>query len=309
MKHFKKLLGLFFLFFVLISSKVQAQEPDSILNRYVLRAVSAQSAACYDDYLVYVSKKVSRVYLYNLASKKTLYTCKLEPKNEHRGTTEVFHSNNSSFSKYKYEEDDFFPLLYVSHRENNDLRGVLDVYRIIPFKKDDSLDFDSISVQQVQTIYFPVMSDKNALGSPWAAIDLDNDKIYTYSRNNRKRASNYMKCRISEFDLPKVGVSEPTEVFLNDEDIADTYELDFNIGLAQGACIRDGMLYIAQGVPKKGNVYIRAIDLRDKLLKDSYNLKTAGLRDEPEGCFFWHDKLMISTISKHIYEIKIPVNR
>ena len=277
-----------------------------LFTLYAKNAMSAQSAACHGDYLVLVSKQVSKMALYNLKSKKMLCKRELVPWVEMRGKTDVFHANNSSFGMQRFSDSDPFPLLYVSHRENNDKRGVLQVYRVIPLKsQSDKTDFDSLSVSLAQTIYYPKMTDQNALGSPWTVIDQENNWMYTYSRNNRGKASNKGVCRISKFRIPPVGESD--EVYLNDEDILDSYEVDFKVPLSQGACIYEGKMYIAQGVSPKKYIWLRIIDLEKKELVKNIDLKEAGFPTEPEGCFVYDGYLMVSTAGKRIFKINIPI--
>lgn len=294
--------------FIGVNNVIAYEDVDSIpFSLYAKNSVSAQSAACYGDYLIFVSKQVSRMTLYNLRSKKILFRSKLEPKTEMRGKTDVYHANNSTFGRKKYDELDAFPLLYVSHRENNANRGVLDVYRIRPFCRNGKKDYDSISVEQVQTIYYPVMTDENALGSPWTAIDPDQNFMYTYSRNNRSKAPNRSKCRLSKFRIPTIETPQDS-VLLNDSDILESKDLRYSAVLSQGACIHQGMMYIAQGVPQSnGKVYLRVVDLKRGMLLRTYNLHTAGFNEEPEGCFIYNGKLMIATIKKNIYQFEIPL--
>ena len=306
----KRCVFLFFITVVLLSVGLQnitAQSStltDSLeYSLYANKVISAQSAACYGDYLVFVSRQVSRITLYNLHTKKTLYSLQLTPKTEMRGNTDIYHANNSFFGKKKYHKSDPFSLLYVSHRENNELRGVLDVYRVIPYHHRNGDDYDSLSVEQVQTVYYPEMTDENALGSPWTAIDTQRGYMYTYSRNNRKGADNQSICRISKFKIPKL-THYAISVFLEDKDILESYEVDFNASLSQGACIFRNMMYIVQGVPQRtGKTYLRVIDLKRKKLVKTYHLHTIGFTEEPEGCFIYNNKLMITTINRNIYQI------
>ncbi len=303
----KKLLLLIFFVCCINIAESQAQETiDSVrFLLYADKAVSAQSAACYGDYVIFVSRKVSKMTLYNMQSKKILYRLRLESKSEMKDGKDVYHANNSSFGRSKYDEHDPFPLLYVSHRVNNDNRGVMDVYRIFPMRRNSQTDYDSMAVEQVQTIYYPVMTDENAMGSPWTAIDPDHDFMYTYSRNNRNKAPNRGKCRLSRFGIPQVSESY---VLLNDSDILESSDLKYNAPLSQGACIYRGMMYIAQGVPQKnGKVFLRVVDLEKGKLVRTYNLHSAGFNEEPEGCFIYDGKLMVATVRKNIYQIEIPL--
>lgn len=304
-----------FLLLLLISINIQAQtsqqKSDSIphlFKQFSKNGRGAQSVAADGDYLVMVSNFVAKVVLYNLKHKKLLYTQYLPPKKVMRGKLDIYHANNSSFGNAKYEESDFFPLLYVSHRENDERRGITEVYRITPIKTDSTkVDFDSINVSLVQTIFYPPMTDGNAMGSPWTVIDREENFMYTYSRNNRSKAPNKGKCRISKFKIPEV--KDNDSVYLSDKDILDTYEVDFNAPLSQGACIHRGKLYIAQGIsPKKSNVWLRVVDLKEKKLERSFNLKASGFPVEPEGCFIYKGKLMLTTASKMIFEMNIPID-
>lgn len=299
----KIFLSMLLLFMSLV---VFAQDSNQkLFTLYAKNGMSAQSAACHGDYLVLVKKLVSKIGLYNLKTKKLLCTRQLQPWTELYGGADIFHANNSSFGLQRYKESDPFPLLYVSHRVNNDKRGVLQVYRVLPMKrKDDKGDFDSLSVSLVQTIYYPKMTDNNALGSPWTVIDKENNCMYTYSRNNRGKAANKGICRISKFMIPSVG--ENSEVYLSDEDILDSYEVDFKAPLSQGACIHHGKMYIAQGGPKN-YMWLRIIDLKQRKLVQTIDLKKAGFPAEPEGCFVSDKKLMFSTGGKRIFKINIPI--
>lgn len=290
--------------------KAQEQKLGStqvLFKLFAKNGMGAQSAAAYGDYLVLVSKHMEKVGLYNLKKKKLVCVRRLTPKMEFRGKIDIFHANNSSFGVSKYAETDIFPLLYVSHRENNEMRGVLEVYRIEPYRRNEgSFDYDSIDVNLVQTVYYPPMTDENALGSPWTVIDREGNCMYTYSRNNRSKSPNKGVCRISKFNIPDL--KRGKRVYLNDDDILDSYEIDYKAPLSQGACIHHGMLYIAQGVsPKKSPVWLRVVDLRRKQLIKSYDLKAAGFPTEPEGCFVYKNKLMLATMSKKIFKMNIPI--
>ena len=292
---------------IVLAEAACSQSTDQrLFSQYAMNVFAAQSAACHGDYLVLVRKQVSKMALYNLKSKKMLCKRELVPWQEMRGKTDVYHANNSSFGIQRFKDSDPFPLLYVSHRENNDKRGVLQVYRVIPLKsQNDKTDFDSLSVSLIQTIYYPKMTDKNALGSPWTVIDQENNWMYTYSRNNRRKASNMGVCRISKFRIPLIGESD--EVYLNDEDVLDSYEVGFMAPQSQGAFICKGKMYIAQGTSPEKFIWLRIIDLEKKKLVNSIDLKEAGFPKEPEGCFVYDGNLMISTLGKKIFKINIPI--
>ena len=289
-----------------IATVLLAQDTNpKLFTLYAKNGIGAQSGDCYGDYLVTVAKLEEKFGLYNLKTKKLLNVFRQTPKMEMKGKEDVYHANNSTFGTQRYAESDPFPLLYVSNRVNNKKRGVLDVFRLVPLKSERTNDYDSLVVEQVQTIYYPKATDKNALGSPWTVIDRENNYMYTYSRNNRGKASNYGVCRISKFKIPSVKSSRV--VYLNDEDILESYEVDFKAPLSQGACIHHGKMYIAQGVSPKNYLWLRVVDLKEKKLVKTYNLKEAGFTAEPEGCYIYDGHLMLSTGGKRIFKINIPL--
>ena len=301
---------LFLVVALLLPMCIQAQElaRDStqvLFTRFAKNGMGAQSGDCYGDYLVTVAKLEEKFGLYNLKTKKLLNVFRQNPKMEMKAKADVYHANNSSFGTHKFIESDPFPLLYVSNRCNNASRGVLDVYRLVPMRSVGAKDYDSLTVEQVQTIYYPKATDKNALGSPWTVIDRENNYMYTYSRNNRGKASNYGVCRISKFKIPSVKSSRV--VYLNDEDILESYEVDFKAPLSQGACIHHGKMYIAQGVSPKSYLWLRVVDLKERKLVKTYNLKEAGFTAEPEGCYIYDGHLMLSTGGKRIFKTNIPL--
>lgn len=280
---------------------------DSLFAEFAKNGFSAQSCDCFGEYLVLVTKYESKVALYNLKHKKLCCISYQEPKTDIYNNVDIYHANNSSFGLQRFKETDPFPLLYVSNRVNKENRGVLDVLRLVPLKSEGAEDYDSLIVQNVQTIYFPVENDVNALGSPWTVIDKENNRMYTYSRNNRSKAPNYAICRISKFKIPSVG--ESSEVFLNEEDILDSYEVDFKALYAQGACIHKGKMYIAQGISHQTGLWLRVIDLKNRKLIRNYDLKEAGFPQEPEGCFVYNNHLMLATGSKFVFSMNIPLVR
>ena len=289
-----------------IAAVLMAQDTNQkLFTLYAKNGIVAQSGDCYGDYLVTVAKLEAKFGLYNLKRKKLLNIFRQAPKMEMKGKEDVYHANNSTFGTQRYAESDPFPLLYVSNRVNNNKRGVLDVFRLVPLKSERTNDYDSLLVEQVQTIYYPKATDGNALGSPWTVIDRENNYMYTYSRNNRGKASNYCVCRISKFKIPSVKSSRV--VYLNDEDILESYEVNFKAPQSQGACIHHGKMYIAQGVSPQKYLCLRVIDLKKKELVKTVDLREAGFPVEPEGCYIYDNHLMLSTGSKKIFKFHIPI--
>ena len=272
--------------------------------------IGCQSAANYGNYLFLVKDKLSSVTLYDLESKKIVYTLQLEPRNEKRGGEVINHCNQSCFGKDRLESDDPFPLLYVSQRNPNNKTGAyIDVFRII-VSLDDGRKIKSFQIKQIQRIFLPVMTDKNSMGNPNVVIDTKKGFLYTYSRNNRSKASNYRKAVITQFQLPSL-FDENGEiqnvVYLHDSDIIDSFNCDFNLLNAQGGFYRNGKIYFVQGFPSKKEklnfVYFREIDLKKRKLVRTVDMLANGFRVEPEGCWYYNGYVMIAGGGKKIYKL------
>ena len=171
---------------------------------YSLNGPVGQSGACYGDYLFIATANMKDIKMYNLRTKSLVYTFDTIGFADFlKDSPSVYHCNQACFGPDFYQEGDPFPLLYISQRNNVDGRCFYQVFRIIlPELIGD--EYDSFSLEQVQTIYLPAMTIKNALGNANLAIDGDNRLMYTYSRNNKTTDFNYGQCKISVFSLPSV---------------------------------------------------------------------------------------------------------
>ena len=90
--------GLLIVLMLLTAVTLLAQDSNrKLFTLYAKNGMSAQSAACHGDYLILVTKLVSKMGLYNLNTKKLLCTRQLQPWTELRGKTDIFHANNSGF--------------------------------------------------------------------------------------------------------------------------------------------------------------------------------------------------------------------
>lgn len=274
--------------------------------------VTNQSAANHGDYLFLVKNELSSISLYNLAERRLIYTLHLSPRDERKGEskTVISHCNQSCFGKEKFSKNDVFPLLYVSQRNPNSSTGAfMDVLRIIPYM-DLHHKIDSFHIEQVQKIFFPVMTDLNCMGNPNAVIDSKGGYLYTYSRNNRKMADNFQEAVITQFRLPllhgKDGKIQDV-VILHDEDILESFNCGFNVLNAQGGFYRKGKIYFVQGLPSKKEklnfIYFREIDLKKKRLTRTVDMLNNGFNVEPEGCWYYKGYVMVAGNSKKMYRL------
>lgn len=299
-----------FVFFLMISWSLNILADDYSFDVWAKNGTNHQSAANHGRYLFFVQNMLSSISLYDLDNKKMIYSLSLKPRDDKRGSIVVYHCNQCCFGKEKYQDDDMFPLLYISQRNANDSTGAfLDVLRIIPFL-DDKKQIDSFRVEQVQKVFLPVMTDRNSMGNPNAVIDSDDEYLYTYSRNNRPKAPNFRQAVITKFHLPSIrdiNGKIQSEIFLTDSDILDSFNCEFNLLNAQGGFYRNGKIYIVQGHPSKNEklnyVYFREIDLRKKKLVKTVDMLNNGFRSEPEGCWYYNGSVMVGGYKKRIYKL------
>ena len=261
-----------------------------------------QSAACYGDYAIFVSNYHTEFHMYNLKTRKRLYDLQYTKGTgkDFLGQT-LYHCNQATFGVDFYDSSDPFPILYISQHAKENKRYFVEGYRIFPIWDNETNEYSSFSVELVQTIFFPPMTNKNALGTINMIIDPETNKIYTYSRNNNIGLTNSKKCVISCFDIPS---SQKKEIFLEDTDILWSFYPGCNASNMQGGCINNGILYIAQGSKSAGYIYLNIIELQSQQQTGRLDLLKNGYTWEPEGCFFYNGHVMLGG-GNNIYKVNI----
>lgn len=281
-------------------SKEKGDSTNGLISLFADNSIPHQSAASFGDYLFLVTKSHTNLYMYSMKQKTLLFDIEMEPG---VGTTyygtDMYHCNQMSFGVSFYDPLDPFPLLYISQRSKENLRCFTEVYRIIANRNSTDEEFSSLSVQLVQTIYFPPMSIDNSMGNVNCVIDSENKLLYTYSRNNNEDDANYRMCKISCFNIPELA---QTEVYLEDNDILNSFMLNYSAYNMQGGCIKDNILYIGQGYSSAGYIYLNVIDLEKQKSLMRVDLFDMGIRWEPEGVFWHENKLFISSNDTNIWE-------
>lgn len=172
------------------------------------------------------------------------------------------------------------------------------MYRIVE-KRNDVKEIVAFDAELVQTIFFPPMTKENALGNVNVVYSSSEDLFYLYYRNNNRKDANFRQCRICKVLVPNI---ETDTIILSNSDIVDSYSIECSTFNMQGGTIFNDKLYIAQGFYKSGEINIRVVNLMKKELEKTYDLLSLGVNWEPEGCFFYEDKLYL-TSSKYIYKI------
>ena len=277
---------------------------------YASDSYGHQSSAAYGKYLFLVKDKLASIVMYNLETKCPVATCNMTPHNEtvsSSSSTVLYHCNQSTFGTLKYDESDPFPLLYISQRgPSSNKRCFITVMRLKPTLNGSGTEYNSLTVEQVQTIYLPAMSNSNALGNANFTIDSQTGYCYTYARNNTSSQANYLHCRVTKF--APIGLSSST-VYLYDKDILDSYEIftldgkkNISAENMQGAFIWNDKLYISQGYPSCNFIYLRIVDLKQRKLINDIDLLGNGFPYEPEGFFRYGNHILASCNNAPIYE-------
>lgn len=262
---------------------------------------SGQSAALYDKYLFIVKDKFTSVVLYNIETRTTIYTLNTGQ------SVNTWHCNQSSFGSAKYDEDDMFPVLYISQRpESGSERCIVQVYRIIPTLTDDAIT--SFSMTLVQTINLPALTEQNGLGLANATIDTENGWMWTYSRNTTSGQSTTGLATFTKFTIPALfdgGGNAITTVTLEDSDIKDSFMERWYIYNNQGAFIHNGKMYMMRGVPSSDHFCeCNVIDLYFQRMRVSrVDLYPNGFSSEPEGCFYYDNTVCFTVNGASIYRI------
>lgn len=247
---------------------------------------SNQSAASYGKYAFLVTDYLSSISFYNLAERKMIKRLTLPKHAEKIYGSTLYHCNQSSFSNFFYDEHDKFPLLYISQRNDSLLRCFMEVYRFVI----NNGNWTSFNALPVQRVYLPPMTKENALGNANMVIDQETGNVYTYSRNNVRKDANYNVCRITQWYIPK---TLDKEVYLDESNVIDSYEIGCSAYAMQGACIHNGKLYIGQGFRNQGK--LRIVSLTERRLVETIDLVKLGYLLEPEGCFWYNGELLISS--------------
>lgn len=261
-------------------SQDSLQETDKIglkIEKYMDQnspGVSLQGAASYGDYLFQFENYNANVYIYNLKTKEFIEKVALIKNSKN-------HCNNVSFSNIFYEEDDEFPLLYVSGSSSGTYNQI-QVYRVI--HKDHIFSFE-----KVQNISLPKGNDTNNLF--WTQVMLDNEDGYMYVLSKSLYNNDTY---ISRFIIPSINNADVNFI---DDDIIEQFEVTNSIH-KQGAVIHKGFLYIMYGVPAWGDTnYLRIIDLVNKEDYMTVNISAMGFNQEFEGLTIYKNMLIAPTNS------------
>lgn len=245
---------------------------------------SNQGGDCFKNVLCQFRADYSYLDFMDMKSKKPVATVSLATLGK------SYHCNNADFSDIFYTVSDEFPLLYSSH-QGKDARCIL-VDRI---NKNNG----QYVVETVQRIDLPYEEEMPLQYTPDAIIDKDHDFLYVYTGNTITLTDFY----IYQFRLP--GVQEGDYLKLTKEDIICKWAIfEDPAYYKQGGMMKDGLLYIMEGVPKwNTDNILRIIDLKHFCYKTINLSKSFGVDWEPEDIFMYNDDFYITSMRSGIYHI------
>ena len=246
----------------------------------IIGAGSMQGADCYNNLLFQFCDKFKYAYCYDITNgnRVALFHFSGAPDGYN------YHCNNADFSQTFYNDDDEFPLVYVSQSSP---RHVV-VGRIARKKNAFTMDV-------VQTIVL------SGIPSADVVIDKENGYMYAYVYNMDKLI-------LYKYKIPEYNLSD--RIVLTKDDILETIDIG-HVTYRQGATIKDGFLYMLDGVPNWGTeVYIKVVNLENgsySRISFSHNF---GFYYEAEDVFFYNNELYCTTnFGKGVYKVCMSYNR
>ena len=186
-----------------------------------------------------------------------------------------WHCNSAQFSEVFYDENDEFPLLYISGSQGDKVTMFL-VARVVPYK-----DKYTYHLELVQTVTMPP-------SCTYANIGVEGNYLYMQGPRANGLCSVY-KCEIPAIFDGNGDVIDT--VVMTDEDIVRTYTAPAPDN-PQGVCVHKGILYSTWGGIDQS--FLTAYDLWSGELINTIDLHAIGLIYEPEGCAFYKETLFVN---------------
>ena len=226
------------------------------------------------------------ISIYDMETKEHIYNITMTP-------VSTYHCNNINFGSEKYDQNDDFPLLYIS-MENVDEHKCL-VYRI----QESSGIF---SATLVQTITYPTPSVVS-MYYPNCVLDNINKLFYIigYTQNSYVAANNnYLK--ICAYNMPSLSEGN---VLLDIADALYTFEVR-SLTATQGCFVYGGNIIQVYGLPVVDvNMYIGQISTASKRFTTLIDLNEIKLPYEPESIFMYKNNIYVLFVNRQIYKFYI----
>ena len=238
---------------------------------------TSQGGDSWGDFFFQFNAKNTSVRVYNLSTKSLVQT--IEITSSLKGFVPNCHCNSVNFGNEYFDEEDIFPLIYVStNYAAGGYSGAL-VYRITQHN-------GTFFINLVQTIYFPVD------GSTWTEFIPSNDYAYlcyTYERV------------IFKVPMPKL---KDGNIIISRDNAIEKYQFSpqpewMFSSRNQDRIFYQGKIYVISGVPQSGEAsVIFALNLETLERESIIDFKKNGLTKEPESIFIWQGNICVAFIDK-----------
>lgn len=249
----------------------------------------------YGKYSVGIAKGEGTMYIYNIETYSKLATWTGTSKD-----STIWHANCATFVAQKYDNSDYFPLLYISVREgadptNHPNQPSINVYRIVPTWTDGEIS--AFTATQVQTIWLPALTDDNGQGFPNVVYDKARNCLWAIGRQNSQNAPYYQQARLFKYTIPS---SLNAEISISS--ISENWLLDASALYMQGAVVVGDYLFISKGYQSVGVIELYAINLLTHEVTNVIDLLSQGVTWEPEGTLYYNSHIWLQEANGKLYE-------
>lgn len=244
-----------------------------------------QAGCIYGDYFFEFTNEHASVRIYSLLNNTLHSTVNLTSYSKD-------HCNVACFSNIFYDANDTFPLVYTSASTDSTYNHA-QVWRI-------QLNNNVFSIEKVQEITLPTGTDNNRW--KFGQCYIDNEKGHLWNSTGYQGLMYFNRFNIPPiFDESNNVISSVT---LTEEDCKD-YFTTYALANPQGGVMKDGILYLLDGVPAWGTLNkLHVYNIWGKELINTIDIHhILNLTDEFEGCGIYNDTLIANTQGRGIYAI------
>ena len=256
-----------------------------------------QGAAIFGNYLFHATSN-NYIHVYDFERKQYITMFKM-------GT--MGHADTMCFGTQKVDENDEFPVLYISGSQANTAGkgGNIYAYRIV--RSTDESGNDVWQESMVQRIISP---DVAIVGSfPDVVIDKENNNMWimgwltSYTFNNED-GSGCTNC-FSKFSIPDIfaGKKDSKGVYqlsLKEEDRLSYFLVNDIHAITQGLCFYNGKIICPYGKPAVSYKGIDVVDVNKEKVIYNINLKGSKI-GEAEAAVIYDDNLFILGQGDYVY--------
>ena len=257
-----------------------------------------EGAAQYGDYLFQASLG-SELHIYNFAEKKYITTIKL---------SSIGHADTMCFGIEKVDENDEFPVLYISESKvyEEGKKGDIYVYRLL--RETDEQGVESWKGALCQRIKTPDVAIAGAY--PDVVIDEKNKDMWIVGVHSRVGYNSNDGCGwtyiFSKYSLPSItdGTKNKNGIYqlLLSEEGRQSYFLLYDLhATTQGLCFYNGMIICPYGKPAVSYKGIDFVDVNKQQVIANVNL-AGSIIYEAEAAVVANDELYIVGQKNFVYK-------